>query len=624
LTVYHCLRCDGDTPHYGIGSWGFAGAWDNGYNFYDMGMALYRLYLRTGTTAYLTAFRNTTDIWFKWALKSAGYENVGTPRAASILSQFVRMLDPGDPQPQRFAPMYTMIQNNFTFHNQVFPDGFDNREPGYMLLFAAAGSIADPDATRHAAYCTMTSDAANLWITSYAANGSLHYFPEKPGPYPYTTGGVSPWRQFATFQGLALAYDSFADTSAAGCNNTTLATNILNLLKDTVPWAYTLGHDSVTRGIYYDVNFVANGLNGRDVLGPQHGTVDVTLDSPSVVGHSSQFLTDYNCNGTDYFGAETAPGSVWTHLVASCTDDTHLTLATNWGTQCVNSYATGSLIVICGVTATGQTPYKANPYSTSCNSDATNCPTAGDINSDRDLVWIMGWMYKTTGLSAYQTYGNELLAVSSGGPASGPGAMDACSGPSCSSTETDYIQSLRGCAFINVVPCNSSNNNTCKVGTDGGCEDPNPCPTTGCFNQAPVFYRSKRYAQMSGIGGADNSLSWLAGTSAPDILTTCPLTSGTVGVAYSITLTAAGTTPITWSITSGTLPTGLSLNTSTGAITGTPTVATTATLTIQADNSVGMDSKPSCGLTIAASGSVGNGGSIFSGKRVSAGKRSTN
>ncbi len=48
--------------------------------------------------------------------------------------------------------------------------------------------------------------------------------------------------------------------------------------------------------------------------------------------------------------------------------------------------------------------------------------------------------------------------------------------------------------------------------------------------------------------------------------------SGVVGAAYSDTLTAAGgTTPYTWSISAGTLPAGLTLNASTGVVSGTPT-----------------------------------------------------
>jgi hypothetical protein len=65
------------------------------------------------------------------------------------------------------------------------------------------------------------------------------------------------------------------------------------------------------------------------------------------------------------------------------------------------------------------------------------------------------------------------------------------------------------------------------------------------------------------------------------------LPKGQVGTAYSAMLTASGgTSPYTWSISNGTLPTGLSLGGSTGAISGTPTQAVSnASLTFMVTDS---------------------------------------
>jgi formylglycine-generating enzyme required for sulfatase activity len=81
-----------------------------------------------------------------------------------------------------------------------------------------------------------------------------------------------------------------------------------------------------------------------------------------------------------------------------------------------------------------------------------------------------------------------------------------------------------------------------------------------------------------------------AGGTAPKISTTT-LQSGTVGTAYNQKLAATGGTSITWSIDSGTLPTGLTLAETTGAITGTPTTAGTFTFTVNAANAAGDDTK---------------------------------
>ena len=74
-------------------------------------------------------------------------------------------------------------------------------------------------------------------------------------------------------------------------------------------------------------------------------------------------------------------------------------------------------------------------------------------------------------------------------------------------------------------------------------------------------------------------------------ITTTSLSNGTAEAAYSTTLLADGTAPITWSVTSSSLPEGLSLDAGTGVISGTPTAEGGSTFIVEAANDYGSDSR---------------------------------
>ena len=97
------------------------------------------------------------------------------------------------------------------------------------------------------------------------------------------------------------------------------------------------------------------------------------------------------------------------------------------------------------------------------------------------------------------------------------------------------------------------------------------------------------YGTGNYCGKAEHYFTISENAAAPSI-TTSSLPDGKVGEAYSHTLTATDTAPITWSIDGG-LPAGLSLNADTGEISGTPTADGTAKFTVKATNSAGSDTK---------------------------------
>ena len=99
------------------------------------------------------------------------------------------------------------------------------------------------------------------------------------------------------------------------------------------------------------------------------------------------------------------------------------------------------------------------------------------------------------------------------------------------------------------------------------------------------------YGTGNYCGKAEHYFTISESTAAAPTITTDTLPNGKVGEAYSHTLTADGTTPITWSVSGSALPEGLKLNETTGEISGTPTAEGTAKFTVKAENSAGSDTK---------------------------------
>jgi hypothetical protein len=93
-------------------------------------------------------------------------------------------------------------------------------------------------------------------------------------------------------------------------------------------------------------------------------------------------------------------------------------------------------------------------------------------------------------------------------------------------------------------------------------------------------------------------------------ITTASLPSGTVGTAYSAGLAAAGgATPYTWTL-AGTLPAGLSLDSASGIISGTPATANTYNFTVKATDSSSNYCEKALSIQVNAAAPAGGGTSI--------------
>jgi hypothetical protein len=114
--------------------------------------------------------------------------------------------------------------------------------------------------------------------------------------------------------------------------------------------------------------------------------------------------------------------------------------------------------------------------------------------------------------------------------------------------------------------------------------------STGEISGTPTAYGTSNFTVevTDSQGSPDSDTQALSIYVAPEdlVITTTSLPDGTEGVAYSETLAATGgVTPYTWAVISGSLPAGLSLNSGTGEISGTPTSSGTSNFTVEVTDS---------------------------------------
>jgi putative Ig domain-containing protein/centrosomal CEP192-like protein/Ig-like domain-containing protein len=130
--------------------------------------------------------------------------------------------------------------------------------------------------------------------------------------------------------------------------------------------------------------------------------------------------------------------------------------------------------------------------------------------------------------------------------------------------------------------------------------------TTGVISGIPTQSGMFLFSvQVSDSAGHTTQQSLSIQISSPLSFATASLPPGRVNVAYSTALQATGgTTPYSWSISSGALPAGLTLNSSTGAISGTPAGSGTFLFAAQVADAAGHTAQQPLSIQILAAPTI--------------------
>ena len=138
--------------------------------------------------------------------------------------------------------------------------------------------------------------------------------------------------------------------------------------------------------------------------------------------------------------------------------------------------------------------------------------------------------------------------------------------------------------------------------------------STGAITGTPTTVESQSFtirAYGTFEGSIDAALSINVAPVPPIFGDGSVVSSASVGVVYNDEVTASGSP--TYSVFSGALPTGLTLNTSTGTITGTPSAPGVFTFVIRATNASGSTDTGTLTITVISAVRVWNGTAFVSG-----------
>ena len=281
------------------------------------------------------------------------------------------------------------------------------------------------------------------------------------------------------------------------------------------------------------------------------------------------------------------------------------TLGISAGNSGGNSTAPGTISIVISlppvpvVTPETKTGAIGTPFQFTIN--ATNSPSSYTVSSGslpgglnlNAATGVISGSPNATGTFSFQ------ITASNAGGNSIPAAMSITVGQSSAPVVTPATPSgIRNTPFnFQIVASNAPTSYAIASGTlpTGLTLD----TTIGIISGTPttVGTTSVSITATNGVG-TSSAVTLTITISNPAIPVVTPATrAGTTGSAFSYQIVASNA-PTSYAIATGTLPAGLTLNSSTGLISGTPTAAGTSTLGITATNGVGTSASATITITI--------------------------
>ncbi|GAP71817.1 bacterial Ig-like domain [Candidatus Symbiothrix dinenymphae] len=394
--------------------------------------------------------------------------------------------------------------------------------------------------------------------------------------------------------GGTLTYQWYKPTTAVKTGGSTLSS--------AANAAYTTPANLALGSHYYYVVITNtnNGVNGTRTAKDTSDVVTVTVVQP--IDAEKPNITTQPQNTATY-----DEGDVATALTVSAATPTDGgTLSYQWYSNGTNSTTGGT--VLTGSTAASYTPSTATVGTayyyvvvTNTNTGATGAQTAKDTS---DVAVVIVNALVDAEKPAITTQPQDTATYDEGEAAA---ALTVLAAPLADGGTLSYQWYSNG--------TNSTTGGTVLTGSTAASYTPSTA-TVGTAYYYVVVTNTNTGATGAQTTKDTSNVAVVTVTAVPPAgtaptITTTSLTAGTVGTAYSQTLTATGSTPITWSVTVGTLPAGLNLNASTGEISGTPTTAGAAvTFTVQAANGTSPDDTKVLSITINAAAPAGTAPTI--------------